>query len=614
MKYNSHLVKYLTAVLEETHRIPQRLASSDLTIDTKYGVVYPSIRGLSKIEMREILTVAFPDYSSFEQTFHESWQKIAETPELKLWTDAVLHYFSTYGLESLGLNSPDRVYVPNKISKHPELSNFRIIGTIDENLLANQISQNLKSGLPLRQHTIKNYLTIINGLMLPLDTKYIKNKEVKTIIQCQANIVPDDGEECIRIINYLITGRTLLVQNDKTINEFWSAAFNLNAQKRYQIQYLLIQGREQCAKVFYRYKKLFLALKRTGFPMEINRIRRRAKKLWQPNPSVPYLSTQILDGTCDLSALEKLTNFDLAKIYNKINALIVASELDNYEYYDIVVIRNGSLYVNPQPKSITKTSLKRAQEAKKIILDLLKKRLNPKGNRQLALPQSLELAFPTSEKSFIGDMPLYSRAICPAASVIGVSWERDDLDLSALLGDQSKIGWNSNYKTKQKDILYSGDMTRGGSEALFFNANRPALIMINTYFGDIPEINLFISDEKEFNMSNPEAQSRDQSHYIYDPNNIIYSTKLSVNNWSSTIGVFEKKSDQTVFTFANLSFGRGRVSRGGELTSDALSALSLRGASSLKLNDIFPIASGKQDKDPIDLTNLNRATILDLVH
>ena len=606
--------KFIQAVLRQTKKLPEHLTTGKLNVDFEYGIVYPEIRGASMESTRRFFEDNIPNLLKFSNTFHKSWEHITKTDQADLWKDTVLHYFTTYGLESIGLQEPNLIYLPDEVSDIPELRHFRAISTVTSEELIETIPKILDSGVALQQSTIEDYFTILNGLMFIYDLRKCKNKEVKTIFQAKSLFLPKNGEEVVRVINYLITGKTLLIKDKATISMFEYAGGILSDSDLLYVKTLLTERAKECASVFYRYKVLFLALRHAGLQKEINKIRRLAKKLWRPKTDVSYLSTQLLADSSKLDELGRLSVFDLAKIYNKLAFFSYVCGEKKETFHELVVVRNGKIFVDPVADFLDRSEYENAEKARVYILNLLRNRLNPKGKKRIVLPEMLELAFPTSEKTFIGDIPLYSCAICPESSVVGIAWEKDDLDLSAILDNTGKIGWNASYKTQENDVLYSGDMTRGGAEALYFASPHSALIMMNVYYGKIPEVDLFISNEKRFSIKIEAEGGSGKSNYIYDPNNIVYSAKLKLDGSSQVLGLYDKTQGGTRFTFVNLNLGYGPVSQGGELTNIALSTLRDRGTSCLKLADIFPtitahtfeeeLKKAKKSKDQAKITRL----------
>lgn len=621
MANTTRIKQFVSAALRQTKQIPSNLVTKKLIIDLEYGLVYPEIRGFDKEASRNLFDLILPNMRNFQNTFHKSWETIAKTDQFDLWKDAALHYFSTYGRESLGIDSPDYVYLPDEIDSTPELRKFRLISVITPEKLIEDTTSILDSGVALSQPTIEDFYTILDGLMYPYDFSRCKNREARTIFAARSLSIPDDGEEIVRVLNFLITKNTLLIKNRVTFSMFKIAKQVLTRDQYEYVRALLRTRDKACASVFYRYKPLFLALRYADFKYEINQIRRLAKYCWKPKPQAQFLSTQSLSGEVDFKSFDHLSNFELVKIYNKLAFLTYTCGIKKEIFHELIVVRNGKLFVDPTADCLSMSEIENALSAQTYLKTLLQNRLNPKNSRRVILPDNLELAFPTSEKTFIGDIPLYSRAVCSESSVVGIAWKNDDLDLSAILENHQKIGWNSDYKTANQDIMYSGDMTRGGAEALYFGSPHSALIMMNVYYGNIPEVDLFISNEKKFNLRSQRSQDRQENQYIYDPNNIIYSAKLRIDGISQILGLYDKLPYSTQFTFVNLRFGSGIVSAGGELTPIVMSTLRDRGASSLKLSDIFPKISSetfaaelKHYSDPKDKAKLARlkSSVIDL--
>lgn len=578
--------KVLKAVLRQTKRIPLDMIDSTehLWVDCEHGLVCPVVRGMTEEEVLSVLNVVFPDLGKFQETFHKSWEVIKDTPQEELWQQAAIHYFTTYGLEALGIDNEGFIYIPDEIDCTPELRKFRVIQTIKMADLLKMVEDNFASGLALKQSTIQDYLDIIRYFDFHIPQDNIKNKEVKTIFQAETQTVPNNGEEIVRLINYVITDKTMLIKDQATFSAIAGSYYSrLPENKARFIKTILTQGRATCAEVFYRYKPIFLALRKRGYQREVNKIRRLATKLWQPKAGKEFISTMIIGNKeVSPSQLEELPTYDLVKIYNKLNYMLLSVEESNF-YYDMVVIRNGNLFIDKEAKHLSDEQLDWIRYALRDILEILRNRCN--YVRMIESP-NLEVAVPTSEKSFIGDLPLYSRATCSGSSVIGVAWEHNDLDLSALLEDGGKVGWNSYYSDKAKEVLYSGDCTRGGAEALFFKSNQKALIMQNIFRGPIDEVNLFISNEKEFNLVGGSGLWG-RSKYIYDPNNIIYSTKLTVDGVGKVLGLYDKQDDLTTFTFVDMTISQSNVCANNILANIAMKVIDRKGRSALKFSDLL---------------------------
>jgi len=107
------------------------------------------------------------------------------------------------------------------------------------------------------------------------------------------------------------------------------------------------------------------------------------------------------------------------------------------------------------------------------------------------LPNLIELAIPTSEKNFIGDIPYGSFINLEKDFNFGIYWRNEwganDLDLHAVNLNGDHIGWNSKFYTN--DVVFSGDMTDADPEAVevfSFRNNCPDMVIkVNIYHGSL---------------------------------------------------------------------------------------------------------------------------------
>ena len=72
---------------------------------------------LIKIIEKEIGLTA----EQINSSFHKSWKKIKEASIEQLVLEQLIHYFTTYGYEVLGVYSEETVYVPHEKLEIPEL-------------------------------------------------------------------------------------------------------------------------------------------------------------------------------------------------------------------------------------------------------------------------------------------------------------------------------------------------------------------------------------------------------------------------------------------------------------------------------------------------------------
>ncbi len=626
------LADIIIAFLRTTGRIPEDLVNkaAGIVVNSDFGLVFYPLQQFSNEYFVTLLEKVYPKISEFNKTFHKSWDTIRGSNELWLWRQTARHYFTTYGIDQILAEHPElangivRVpqgYIPKELSLPPELNQFQIIETISDEEAIKILENVFYSGIALSQKTLEDYLAITLFVRFHPELSKIKNKELKTLYTARKKLIPRNPEEIIRLINYLLTDKTLLIQ-DSNLHEFSKIAaygwgpFNTPAKWKY-LQRILTTRKRELASVFFRYKQLLLVIKKFGFNTEVNRIRRLANKLWQPKTIEPPLSRRIMQSGYDeyLARIEALRTFDLIKIYNKLSYVEAANNYYGGEYYDIFTVRNGKYFILSSPRQITNKTTQNTQDACQKLKKLIKNRLNPNNQIKLILPEYLTLTLPTSEKSFIGNIPLYSQIEAPnGANVIGVSWKKDDVDLSAILGTGAKVGWNGLYKYQSDDqasqVLYSGDCTRGGAEALYFRGNMLALIMLNLYNFEQGELDFFIGTN-----SKQEFVQHLEGDYIVNPNKIVFSAHLDIKNRSQMLGYYRQYDGRSYFTFANLSHGKSHVSADHELRSITMDTLFLRGESALKLNDIYETMTAPKEgtSNIYDLRKLNKSTILKLV-
>lgn len=586
----SEIKDYAGAALRQLRAIPDVLVSpGDYTYFSSDGIISPAVIGLSKDEMRSLIMCNIPTAGTFSGTFYKTWQEVVSLRADELYTNAIMHYLSTYGIETVFgydtnveenyLHLPQG-FIPRELETHPELFKLFIVRTTSRAEFIKLLENTIYKGLALKQSTVKDLVLLAELYEIPILEDEVKNKETLTYLQAEANCLPKDPEQTIRLLNFLATGDTAIIQDKEHIDKIrwgfdWRSTHNTELAEK-----ILTENQKQLATVFYRYKKLILAFKKAGYAKEVNKIRRMANKSWEPKPDKNnFLISKILseDETVLFSDLPNYDIETLVKVYNKL-AYIAQAYREQGCYQEIYTIRNGRYFVKTKPKKLTAIQYNNIIIARDNLLSYLRDTLNHDGV-VIELPKGIDLAFPVSEKSFIGEVPLYSQIkLGKGASTVGISWAKDDIDLSGITQNGDKVGWNGYYNNS--GILYSGDCTRGGAEALYLTKNNKVMVMVNLFNTDKNELNMFFStqDKNRFEMYQGQA---------YEPTDVVYTTQLHLNNKSQMLGVYDK-DETSAFTFANLSHGNSNVSSNSELVQTMIDVLILRGKTALKVKDIFP--------------------------
>lgn len=620
----------ISSFLRVFKKIPIEILESNgkMFVNVEYGLVYSRIQEEYKEDFDKAIKEVFVNKNKINDTFHKSFLTVVQKNQRHLWIEAAVHYFTTYGLESLGIDSDGFVYLPDEVCDVPELQKFLYIPSIENADVHKRISEILSSGVALSDQMINDIISIVNFCSEPKDWFSLlgisKNRDVATRIMYEINFIPDDVDEKMRLLNYAFTNKTSIIKNKKS-NVLWQCTVNNKSER---IIKNILEDEVALSSVFYRYKPLFLALRHNrtfgdDLKKKVNKIRRLAVKNHKPMKMKKYLTTEIKNGLFpDEQRLEKLSVFELATIYNKISYY-----LNSDEPVGAYVIRNGSVYV----KKIEDILDDKTKETMSQWLEMIRLEIKDRYydyEIEVKLPENFDIAFPISEKSFVGSVPLYSTiTLKDEASVIGVQWEnkkdgdwieRVDIDLSLITDGNRKFGWDGSYKSVDGNIIYSGDMTTGpAAESFYVGKDVNALVQLNLYNAKSAEYFLFFSNENE------RMWKYTKREFTTDPNKLMYSEKLTAETRNETIGVFSKEDGKTTFSFAKLSLGESNVSFGSSTTKMMISYLKDMSKHSLKISDIFDcvetFSNDYEDEDvneniyEYDLTNLDKTTILGLV-
>ena len=541
--------------------------------------------------------------SDWNKSFHTSFNVVADTDISTLIGQQLIHYFTTYGLESLGIDNDGLVYIPSEKLNLPLLEEsipLIIIKSISIDTLSDKLMNLLTSGIALSKETIKSIMELSD--YIPKNRfNEIQNREVKTALYNKYNIVPDNNIEFLRYLVYKLTDSTLLIKNKETVNML----SNCDKELAYKLlkSYIdkpFINGYKSLGEIFLRYKHIFVAMKdrnrdtKTASELNhiINRIRINSKKYHkQANYNLlDSLTTiksraafDVLEPDID-KELDKCSNYRLIRIYNSI-------EYNSCYNNKVYTIRNGKCYVKDKNKQddthmLIQTLLKHK------IYDKLISNLKPKlQNKVVYMTDKIKYVCPTTEKQFMGNIPESSQIVLPRDTdlIVAIKWynlddlnedthytRRVDLDLHCITPNK-QYGWNSSYRSNTRDILYSGDMTNasgGAVEAFLIRKDcteKDLLFTVNKYTDnnkDIP-FTLIIAkaDDAEFDKD-----------YIINPNNILAQVEMSFdyNNRSNTSSHYQTlgqailHEDTIQFMFNNINLGESKISNRSDLTKSLM--------------------------------------------
>lgn len=572
--------------------------------------------------------------NQMNSTFHKSWSKIRDAKMEQLVMEQMVHYITTYDFEALDIYNEESVYIPNEKLEIPDIDSSKlkliVIKGYTKKELKAKVLELLKTGIALKEETMNDLIIVCEFVKFDgNDIELIKNKEVKVRLYSELNMIPKNPVEFLRYMIYKSTGSTLIIKNLGTIEKIKENS-KLNilvvmAFNKYQKQYEL----KKLAQIFYRYKPLFLAFKKyPNMAPFINKIRRLADKYHKPM-NEDYLNnvTGKLKNNVRISTPILTKELDKNNVFRKIRLLYAL----NYRMIDDVdsimyKIRNGKSYATEykvEYKVENKDKIKKVFNVvlKSIIKDVKK---NVKG-KKIYLPNNIKYTLPATEKQFIGDLPSGSYISITENMVFGIHWNnikshRIDLDLSLINSDVGKIGWDSFYRTSDRQILFSGDITDAplpnGATELFYisNQNEGNYILMNNYFNYDKKIDapfkIIIGEEEVDNMN---------KNYTINPNNVkcIVNSVMNVN--SKALGVISVDKNESRFYFSETGFGEGRSSSDSEYMKQGRRFIYNSYKNAILLDEILEKAGAilvddKEDCDiDLSLESLEKDKIINLL-
>lgn len=560
----------------------------------KYGLLVP--KSAPEEVFKEAVKLYGKDGEKWNQTFHKSWEKVSSSPIEQLILEQIIHYITTYGFEELGIYSEDSVYVPKEKLQIPELDKdieLIRIRAYSEKEVADKLMAMLKSGIALSNDTLKDIYEL-SDLIDKNSFDEIKNRQVRVYLYDKYSIMPSDAEEFLKYLIYKIANKTIKVQDKETIG-----ALKISSRKQVLSCFdaYLREDREnkiiKLAGIFQRNKNLFLALKinvlkeyddyseyefkrilqeEYGECVRLNRLINRIGKLSKKHHKPQKLN--VLDRLTDEKTEVKLDD-DLRKSLDKITIYREIRIVNGLRYR--LKGNNSIVYKIRNGKTFATKNEELKEEDRDILLEryrfiyehLLSRTKSLFEGKKVYIPNNVEYKAPTSEKQFVSAFPASSSLWINRESdlVFGVHWRnqqiednlgnktdvRIDLDIHLQnLGES--FGWNSDYRSEERDVLFSGDMTDAplpdGASELYYvsrNSNDLFVLSLNNYTAapiDTP-FELVVAKAKR------DMKAEEMENYVLDPNQIILSVpmKLEPNLNMMRLGLVKFMDDEISFIF-----------------------------------------------------------------
>lgn len=620
--FNVDLVKLFNISIEDPRNEVDYVTLNNSAMQVGY-IVHPDACNLATQQFIQSIS------GNVNSTFYQNWEDVTSKTRFELFIDQLLHYVTTYGTD---FACEGNGYVPNATPVGPVyislFKDYKVIMPCTEEDVYNRCMDMLTSGIAMKQATIETivdyvveYVTV-NDLLTTgeFDIDDIANREAVTLLCDELGIAPNKKFDLFRYIMYKTTGSTLIIKNKPTINAIIrsNTQFDFNTLSDKQLIGL--------ASIFYRFKPLFLAFKKTctegayySTPITsrnahvINKIRRMAPKYHTPLAE-SVMATMLVkahDSTVITETATQMNTFQIIRIMNTI-----IERLNHTDEKAMYIVRNGKMFVK-DAKSYD-GMITYYVTVFNILKNELVSRLSEKAT-YVKYPKNMVLACPTSEKNFVGDLPFGTYMdLQDSDSFIGIYWKEEwgthDFDLSVLNIDGIKVGWDSRYYSDNQDVVYSGDMTSARPEAteimLFKKGAKDGSVIVNRYHG---------RDGSKFRFfGGVEPNMKLRRNYTVDPNFIKFSADVVSDTVEKAIGLL---NDGRFYVMA-LGSGNSIVSsHKGSTQNERYYASVLKAQSYLKLNyilsaagfiDVDSVEELPKDAQILDLTQMSRDTLINL--
>ncbi|WP_330203125.1 hypothetical protein [Cyanobacterium sp. Dongsha4] len=558
--------------------------------------------------------------------FHKSWQIIQDSSIESLVTQQIIHYITTYGFESLGIYREDAVYIPKEILELPNITDdipLVVIKAMTAEEILNSIVK-LADGIALAQETLDDIMEIVKGHNYEKSfVEKIGNRELKALLLDFYGIVPSEPVEFLRHLISKLTDESLLIKNKYLIDKIKQSNGKF-------LDTLLKDAPEDLASIFFRFKPLFLAMKSISHNKTyFNQLRKKAKKQHKPLPEdyLNSITSQIKYEKLNLETLaQKLKK---ATIFRKIRlAYALKYRLDINDSI-IYRVRNGRGWATEFDYEWWYVVKDKTQQALEIVINSIVEdvKRNVEG-KTIYIPRNIHYALPATEKQFTGYFPTGTYVVTQEDMIVGIHWtntkkNRVDLDLS-VIGESGKIGWDADYYSEEKEVLFSGDMTDArapdGASELFYlkQASQETRILMVNYFnfvkGDKVEAKILVAQEKPDNF---------RLNYMVDVNKIIASANITITKIQNILGIIVNINKENRVYFANISIGNSVTSGNYQQSQQARNYLVTKLVNSLELRTVLTMAGAKiideipEDKEEeyINLSPeaLDKTTIINLI-
>ena len=618
-----------------------KLTPAITSLSINHGFVFsPQVIANYEDEEMESLVGIISDHigltpDQMNSSFHKSWGKVRDAPMEQLVFEQLTHYMTTYGYQRLGVYDQNTVFIPAEKLDVPSLNDgvrLTVIHGFTKAQLKEKLLNLVNSGIALDDMeeiaVIAKHCELNDEEVLSL-----RNKELRVRLYKQLNLIPEEPLEFLRMAIFETTGQTLLITNNKMIKAIKES--NNDYMRDLFDQYDDNFGYSRLAEIFLRFKRIFLAFKSfEDMPQIINRIsslspkNHKRMKYSMLNNITAMISREdpIYKSKLD-EELKNVNIFRKIRLAQSLKYRVTGNQNIMYK------VRNGKSFA-------TTMNFKHPKTAKKVydmILDSIARDMNHLKGKKVYIPSNLIYALPATAKQFVGNIPSGSFVKCGSDMIFGIYWENVespavhgsytdnngkrviDLDLHVSAQNAGNIGWDSQYRSANDSILFTGDITDapfGATELYYVDKKYEdiALITLNYYNYDenvtVP-FKIMIADE------HPNAFGK---NYTIDPNNMKCIIPTEISEKQKVLGLGMVKDGECRFYFNESGIGNTITTRGEQYMRIARNYLASFSTNQIEFNEILErvgakIVDSPQGKGVIDLSpeNLQKDTFINLL-
>ena len=558
--------------------VPDKGKVGEVHLLVEYGVVVSPRAAYALTDIKKHLKETGVGTAERNSSFWKDWVSILNMSDYEMRLDQIMHYLSTYGLELFGIDSVKEgfVYIPEGVFDNSVPKKIQAIFAVEPAELIDRCFSLLNSGMALSQETIGNIISVLGecGYVITGE-ETIRNREAEILFYVISGKLPVGSSTLFRYLVYHFTGQSMVINDKKTNEAIKASGLKLPPLEEKQMIAL--------AQSFNRYKDLWMAIKDANPKNRsvVNRISKLSKKHHKPMP-VNVLNTLTSKYYTPAQIQEAAKNATVFQIVRVINSLRLRRANPEGSVYRIRNSRIWTSLVKPLSES-------HHQYTEQILINTLRQRF---AEVKAYVPDFVDYSIPTTEKSFVGNIPEGTVMRFPVnkqALLLGVHWDEEHTDLDFRADSAGfSIGWNTNFRTANRGIMHSGDMTvapkpYGASEWIYFeNLNGTYNLRLNIYRAGS-------KFDKKFKFIIGRSSNAIVKNYSIAPEEVLTSYVVSMEDKEASLGMVYSEGDKLCYLLGTGTTGSRHIGRFGKFDSVQQDVAVKRIQSSLRLSDVVQI-------------------------